>query len=157
MSLYISPDKAVAFKSIRGAVIHVYKGRALAEHAPHSDRIGRDSIIGPRCYNVGVIIAASSKDAPDEGFRKATAESLKSSPIEVVASCFVIPLSGFLGAVARTVVAGIQMTAGARHPQKVTSNLDEGAAWLIDTRPLEGVTKEILIAEATALQQMLTS
>ena len=67
-----------------------------------------------------------------------------------VASVFVVLGDGFAGAVARSVVAGVQLFTSPKHPWKVFGNIDDGVRWaneqlksvgdVVDENALKGVS-----------------
>jgi hypothetical protein len=69
-------------------------------------------------------------DQLNDEFRDTAKRFAQENQHIVAAISYVIPMDGFVGSIARSVVAGINMVMSQAFPTKVHKDLDEGLAWL---------------------------
>ena len=67
---------------------------------------------------------------PSAEARKQAADAIKSTSGQVLAQVTCIPLEGFTGSAARSVIAAINLLARAPNPTKVAATDEAGAEWL---------------------------
>jgi hypothetical protein len=109
----------------QGANIEMLRDQNAAEQLHKQD-------YQPRFPFLALIEQATmpSLDQLNDEFRDTAKRFAEENQHIVMAIAYIIPMEGFVGSIARSVVAGINMVMSQNFPTKVHKDIDEGMSWL---------------------------
>lgn len=96
------------------------------------DRVGRHAVLS-------IIDPGVGKEMGDDARKRARAIALEMEP-HTIGHSFVVLGNGFFSAMARSIIAGIQLVSRAKAPWRVTSDPNDGITFIIDLVRAEGGT-----------------
>jgi hypothetical protein len=96
------------------------------------DRVGRHAVLS-------VIDPGVGKEMGDDARKRARAISLDMEPFTVGHS-FIVLGNGFFAAMARSIIAGIQLVSRTKAPWRVTSDANDGITFIVDQVRQDGGT-----------------
>lgn len=94
------------------------------------DRVGRHAVLS-------IIDPGVGKEMGDDARKRARAISLEMEP-HTIGHAFIVLGNGFFAAMARSIIAGIQLVSRTKAPWRVTSDPQDGVAFIVDLVRAEG-------------------
>jgi hypothetical protein len=141
-------DDAIAIASCGPLFINVFYGPATVARIEELGRHQRDHVKRMRRHAVlSLIDPGVGKEMGDDARKAARALSDEMVP-HVAAHCFVVLGTGFFAALARSVIAGVQLLTRSKGPWRVTSDATEGLAFLAGILRSEGISVDEVAATA---------
>jgi hypothetical protein len=132
---FLSPNKTIAIRVLPGVLLQACSGKLTLAEFEATEPMLDHPILGDRYVQLIRLQPGGVRDAPDEDYRSRVAQWIREREGHVVALAYVLIGEGFVGSVARTVIAGINMLGRRSYPQEVFSEPKAAITWLAGQVP----------------------